>query len=155
MKLTVLPNERFSCHSCTNCCRYWWHIQCLPGERERIERLARGLHRAKALDSPHEVAPEYGVTVQYEDDGTAVLTARLLAEQAAIVLAAVEVLSGFAIYKPVQLSWLAAAFGGYDSARFVHFAGLALLAVFAVGHVVMVALHPRALADIVTGGKPQ
>jgi Fe-S-cluster containining protein len=38
VKLTVLPDERFSCHSCTNCCRYWWHIECLPGERERIER---------------------------------------------------------------------------------------------------------------------
>jgi Fe-S-cluster containining protein len=38
VKLTVLPNERFSCNGCTNCCRYWWHIECLPGERERIER---------------------------------------------------------------------------------------------------------------------
>lgn len=74
---------------------------------------------------------------------------------AAIALAAVEVLSGLAIYKPVQLSWLACVFGGYDSARFVHFAGLVALAVFAVGHVVMVALHPRALSEIVTGGKPR
>ena len=38
MKLSVLPNERFSCNGCTNCCRYWWHIEVLPGERERIER---------------------------------------------------------------------------------------------------------------------
>jgi thiosulfate reductase cytochrome b subunit len=73
----------------------------------------------------------------------------------AIALAVVEVLSGLAIYKPVQLSWLAWTFGGYDSARFVHFAGLVALAAFAVGHVVMVALHPRALVEIVTGGKPR
>lgn len=40
VKLTVLPSEHFSCHGCTNCCRYWWNIECLPGERERIEKQA-------------------------------------------------------------------------------------------------------------------
>ena len=40
------------------------------------------------------------------------------------------VLSGLAIYKPVQLHWLAALFGGYDGARMVHFTGLCLLAAF-------------------------
>jgi thiosulfate reductase cytochrome b subunit len=72
-----------------------------------------------------------------------------------LAVAAVEVLSGLAIYKPVQLSWLAAAFGGYDGARLVHFVGLVALAAFALGHVVMVALHPRAAVEIVTGGKPR
>jgi len=74
---------------------------------------------------------------------------------AAIALGVVEVLSGLAIYKPVQLAWLVWTFGGYDSARFVHFAGLVALAAFVVGHVVMVALHPRSLVEIVTGGKPR
>ena len=73
----------------------------------------------------------------------------------ALGLAVVEVASGLAIYKPVQLSWLAAAFGGYDAARLVHFAGLVALAAFVVGHVVMVALHPRASVEMVTGGKPR
>ena len=31
-----------------------------------------------------------------------------------------QVLSGLAIYKPVQLHWLATIFGGYDAARVFH-----------------------------------
>jgi len=75
-----------------------------------------------------------------------------LAYTSATALGIVQVLSGLALYKPVQLSWLAALFGGYDSARFVHFAGLLLLAAFTFVHVVMVLLHPRTLWDMVTGG---
>jgi thiosulfate reductase cytochrome b subunit len=73
----------------------------------------------------------------------------------ALALGVVEVLSGLAIYKPTQLPWLAASFGGYDSARFIHFAGLVLLAMFTVAHVILVLLHPRALAEMVSGGTPR
>src|SRR5262245_10861890 len=38
MKLQVLPDERFSCHSCTNCCRNW-HVELISGEAGRIEQL--------------------------------------------------------------------------------------------------------------------
>jgi thiosulfate reductase cytochrome b subunit len=76
-----------------------------------------------------------------------------LAYTSAIVLGVVEVLSGLAIWKPVQLSSLAALFGGYDGARAVHLLGLAGLVLFTAGHVVLVLLHPRELASIVTGGK--
>jgi len=76
-----------------------------------------------------------------------------LAYTSAIVLGIVEVLSGLAIWKPVQLSALAWLFGGYDGARAVHLLGLVALALFTVGHLVLVALHPRALASIFTGGQ--
>jgi thiosulfate reductase cytochrome b subunit len=76
-----------------------------------------------------------------------------LAYTSAIVFAIVIVLSGLAIYKPVQLSFLAALFGGYDGARIVHFACLVLLTLFALNHIVLVALHPRTLVAMVTGGK--
>jgi Ni/Fe-hydrogenase b-type cytochrome subunit len=75
-----------------------------------------------------------------------------LAYTTAILLAALAVLSGVALYKPVQWSWLARAFGGYDAARAVHLIALALLALFTVGHVIMVALHPKALGDAIGGG---
>ena len=39
MKLVVLPDERFSCHSCTNCCRDW-HVELLGDEAEKIQALA-------------------------------------------------------------------------------------------------------------------
>jgi len=71
----------------------------------------------------------------------------------AIALGAVEVLSGIALYKPVQLSPIAALFGGYEGARAVHLLGLAALLAFTVAHVVLVILHPRALASIFTGGR--
>lgn len=76
-----------------------------------------------------------------------------LAYTTATVLGALAVLSGLAIYKPVQLHWLAAAFGGYDPARAVHFLVLVLLGLFTVGHVIMVLLHPRSLVEMVAGGK--
>lgn len=70
-----------------------------------------------------------------------------------LALALVEVLSGLTLYKPVQLHWLTSLFGGYDPARSVHLLVLALLAFFTVGHVVLVAFHPRTLGEMVTGGK--
>src|SRR5919109_4812660 len=60
-----------------------------------------------------------------------------LAYSTIIVIAVVEVLSGLAIYKPVQLWWLGSLFGGYDGARAVHLIGLGLLTLFAVVHLVM------------------
>jgi len=76
-----------------------------------------------------------------------------LAYTLAIVFAMTIVLSGLAIYKPVQLHWLAAMFGGYDGARVIHLGGLILLAAFTLNHVVLVALHPRTLIAMITGGK--
>lgn len=51
----------------------------------------------------------------------------------------IEVLSGFAIYKPVQLSWLVDLFGGYKSARLIHFIGMLGFSFFIVVHVLQVA----------------
>ena len=76
-----------------------------------------------------------------------------LAYSAIIVIALAEVLSGLAIYKPVQLWWLGSLFGSYDGARAVHLLGLGLLALFTAVHLVMVALHPGAILTMLTGGK--
>ncbi|MGH8014134.1 MAG: cytochrome b/b6 domain-containing protein [Candidatus Binataceae bacterium] len=76
-----------------------------------------------------------------------------LAYNFAIIFGAVMVLSGLAIYKPVQLHFLTVIFGGYDGARVVHLAGLCLLVLFVAIHLVLVALHPREIAHMVTGGK--
>jgi thiosulfate reductase cytochrome b subunit len=54
-------------------------------------------------------------------------------------VAAIEVLSGFAIYKPIQLQWLRDLFGGYESARLVHFIGMLTLCAFVLVHVAQVA----------------
>jgi thiosulfate reductase cytochrome b subunit len=76
-----------------------------------------------------------------------------LAYTGVLGLAVLAVLSGLVLYKPVQLRWLTHLLGGYDPARAVHLLVLALLALFTVGHLLMVALHPRTLGEMVTGGR--
>ena len=71
----------------------------------------------------------------------------------AIGLGVLVVLSGLAMYKPVQLHHLAWLMGGYDGARVVHFFSMIALAGFVITHVIMVALHPRSLVEMVNGGK--
>ncbi|HEY6099554.1 MAG TPA: cytochrome b/b6 domain-containing protein [Anaeromyxobacter sp.] len=68
-----------------------------------------------------------------------------------LLLAPLLVLSGLAMYKPVQLPRLTALLGGYDAARAVHLLVLAALALFTAVHVVQVLLHPRTLADMTRG----
>lgn len=63
------------------------------------------------------------------------------------------VLSGLALYKPVQLPHLTALLGGYDAARAIHLLVLGALALFTVVHVIQVALHPRTLGDMTLGGR--
>jgi thiosulfate reductase cytochrome b subunit len=68
-----------------------------------------------------------------------------------IVAGVVIVLSGLAMWKPVQLWWLAALFGGYETARYVHFFAMAAIVSFLVVHIVMALLVPRSLRAIIIG----
>lgn len=70
---------------------------------------------------------------------------------AIIVCAVLLVLSGLAIWKPVQLQELTAVFGDYEGARVVHFLAMALLVFIVVVHVAMVILVPRTLPTMFTG----
>jgi thiosulfate reductase cytochrome b subunit len=63
----------------------------------------------------------------------------------------VLVLSGLAIWKPVQFQELASLMGGFDGARVVHFVAMALVVAFVAIHVLMVALVPRTLLPMFTG----
>ncbi len=64
-----------------------------------------------------------------------------LAYTSVVGLGVLSVLSGIAILKPVQASFLAAAFGGFQWARLVHFGVMVAILAFLGGHLVMVALH--------------
>ena len=70
---------------------------------------------------------------------------------AIILCALVLVLSGLAIWKPVQMQELAALFGGYEGARIVHFLAMALLVFIVLVHVLMVILVPRTFPTMFTG----
>ncbi len=69
----------------------------------------------------------------------------------AIALAIGLVLSGLAIWKPVQLYGLAALMGDYEGARFVHFFCMAGLVLFVLVHVAMVVLVPKTFLTMITG----
>jgi thiosulfate reductase cytochrome b subunit len=69
-----------------------------------------------------------------------------------VILGAISVLSGFAIYKPVQLAWLTALFGGYELARYWHFVTVWVFVGFTLLHVVLVlVVDPASLRAMITG----
>jgi thiosulfate reductase cytochrome b subunit len=70
---------------------------------------------------------------------------------ALIVSFIVLILSGLAIWKPVQLQELAALMGGYEGARLLHFFAMSLVVFIVVVHVLMVALVPRTFPTMITG----
>lgn len=61
------------------------------------------------------------------------------------------VLSGLSIWKPVQLQYLTALFGGYDIARYVHFICMAAIVAFLVVHVALAVLVPKSLRAMIIG----
>jgi thiosulfate reductase cytochrome b subunit len=68
-----------------------------------------------------------------------------------IAVGVVIVLSGLSIWKPVQLQWLTALFGGYDTARYVHFVCMSLIVAFLIVHVVLAVLVPKSLRAMIIG----
>lgn len=77
-----------------------------------------------------------------------------LAYTTVIVLAIGIVLTGIAIYWPVQFSWVTAIFGDYDSARVWHFLFMSSLLLFFFGHVFMVLNAGwKNFLGMITGGK--
>jgi thiosulfate reductase cytochrome b subunit len=69
------------------------------------------------------------------------------------VLAAIggRIVSGLAIWKPVQTYPLELAFGGFQGARVVHFLLMAAIVTFIAVHLALVALVPRTLLAMVAG----
>ena len=66
--------------------------------------------------------------------------AQRIAYSGTILLGIAAVVTGLAIYKPLQLSWLTSLFGGYDWARWFHFWVMISFVLFFVVHVGQVIL---------------
>ena len=85
-------------------------------------------------------------------DDLAVYNAAQRAAYLAIILCLVVlVVSGLAIWKPVQLQEIAALMGGYEGARLVHFFAMALMVFIVLVHIIMVILVPRTFPTMITG----
>ena len=69
-----------------------------------------------------------------------------------VLLGALSILTGFAIWKPIQLPSLTWMFGGYQAARYWHFWAVWLFAGFTAVHVFLVfAVDPVSFRAMVTG----
>jgi thiosulfate reductase cytochrome b subunit len=73
----------------------------------------------------------------------------------AVVLCGVmSVITGVALYKPVQLAWLVSLLGGFQMARLEHFIAMIGFVAFIPGHLAMVAIHGWSnFASMFTGWK--
>jgi thiosulfate reductase cytochrome b subunit len=85
------------------------------------------------------------------DDLSVYNAAQRAAYLAIILCLAVLVLSGLAIWKPVQFQEIAWLMGGYEGARVVHFVAMALMVLIVLVHIVMVTLVPRTFPTMITG----
>jgi thiosulfate reductase cytochrome b subunit len=75
-----------------------------------------------------------------------------LAYSSIILMGALAALTGFALYKPVQLGWLTALFGGYELTRYWHFLTVWIFVAFTLLHVVLVfVVDPASLRAMITG----
>jgi thiosulfate reductase cytochrome b subunit len=117
--------------------------------------LATGRFRRKLLPiRPGEVIADTraAFTGRLSHDDLSVYNAvQKLLYLGVIVAGIVIVLSGLAIWKPVQLQELTALFGGYDAARYVHFFAMAAIVGFLVIHVVMAFVVPKSLRAMIIG----
>lgn len=77
--------------------------------------------------------------------------AQRLAYVFSLLALVVAVLSGLAMWKPVQLQELSALMGGYEGARRVHFFAMTALAAFIVPHILLALGVKGALAPMITG----
>ena len=117
--------------------------------------FATGRFRRKLLPiRPRDVARDLAAASRGQlshDDPTRYNAVQKLLYAAILVTGVVIVLSGLAMWKPVQLWELTLLFGGYEGARLVHFFAMAGIVLFLVLHVVMALLVPKSLRAMIRG----
>jgi thiosulfate reductase cytochrome b subunit len=114
----------------------WRSLLPLPASFKRAPLVAlNDLHIVKK-------APPQG---RYND-------AQRIAYMAVILMGIGSVVTGLAIYKPLQLAWLTGLLGGYEWARWLHFWLMVLFVLFFIVHVVQVAFAGwRNFRSMITG----
>lgn len=115
--------------------------------------LSGHFRRALLPIRPREVVRDLGAAlsghlVHRVGERNAVQRAMYIGVVSVILL---TVLSGLAIWKPVQFQELTAVFGGYDVARYVHFFCMAAIVLFLVVHLLLTAVVPKVLPPMITG----
>jgi thiosulfate reductase cytochrome b subunit len=105
--------------------------------------------------SPAAVARDFSAALRLRlrHDGTSYNAVQKVLYAGVILAAVLAVLTGLSIWKPVQLHWLSAIFGGYPVARVLHFALMSAITAFLVIHVTLVAIVPSTLRRMTIGAR--
>ena len=69
-----------------------------------------------------------------------------------MIAGVLQVVTGLAVWKPVQFSWLVDLFGGFQGARLAHFMGMAVIVGFLLVHVALAFLVPQTIWAMLSGG---
>jgi thiosulfate reductase cytochrome b subunit len=113
-------------------------------------RFRRKLWPIRASELMTDTRAALAFKLSHDDPAVYNAVQRLL--YAGVILAGVViVLSGLALWKPVQLQELTALFGGYEAARYVHFFAMAAIVGFLAIHVVLALVVPKSLRAMIAG----
>ncbi|NVO17029.1 MAG: cytochrome b/b6 domain-containing protein [Rhodoplanes sp.] len=138
-----------------------WHffgmwVIALNGLAYLIYGIVTGRFRRKLFPIwPHEVLATVRDALTFRlrhDDLTHYNAVQRVLYVGIILVGIVVVLSGLAIWKPVQLSGLLVLFYDFQTARLVHFLCMAAIVLFLAVHVALALLVPRSLLAMLTGG---
>jgi thiosulfate reductase cytochrome b subunit len=86
------------------------------------------------------------------DDITTYNAVQKLLYTGIILVIILQVVSGLAVWKPMQFSELAALFYSFQGSRLVHFLGMVAIVVFLVIHVALALIVPKTIGAMITGG---
>src|SRR5690348_2903919 len=118
--------------------------------------LVTGRFREKLLPiRPAEVVQTVVDTLHFKiahDDITVYNAVQKLLYIIVIFAGIAQAVTGLAIWKPVQFSALVSLLGGFQTARVLHFVGMAVIVGFLIVHVALAVLVPRTLLAMLTGG---
>src|SRR3954447_15877925 len=113
-------------------------------------RFRRKLLPIRPREVAHDLAAAAAGRLSHDDPAHYNAVQKLL--YAGILLTGIViVVSGLAMWKPVQLWELTILFGGYEGARLVHFFAMSAIVLFLVLHVVMALLVPKSLRAMIKG----
>ena len=138
-----------------------WHffgmwILAINGLIYLIYGLVTGRFREKLLPiRPAEVMATIGDALRFRldhDDLTHYNAVQKVLYVGIILVGIAVVISGLAIWKPIQFSELTALFYDFQTARLVHFLCMSAIVGFLIVHVTLAILVPKSLLAMLTGG---
>jgi thiosulfate reductase cytochrome b subunit len=140
-----------------------WHflgmwIFGLNGLAYLVYGIATGRFRRLLLPiRPREVLATVNDALRFKlahDDLTRYNAVQRLLYVGIILTGVLTLLSGLALWKPMQFSELAALFYDFQTTRLVHFFCMTAICLFLLVHVALALLVPKSLVAMVTGGPP-